>query len=221
MYSFYLGGMKFPITPSELEVKIKGANKTLTLANEGEINFLRTPGLTEVEVDMVVPAFRGYSFSDSYRSPDYYLSQLESMMTSKEPIQFVVSRTSPSGSLLFDTNLKVGIEDYTIKEDAEDNSDLTISISLKQYRSYGTKTVELPKKEKEEEKKTVVKTEPKRETTSKPKTKTYTVKSGDCLWTIAKKYYGNGAQWNKIYNANKGKINNPNLIYPGQVFTIP
>ena len=55
----------------------------------------------------------------------------------------------------------------------------------------------------------------------KPKTKSYTVKKGDCLWNIAKKYYGNGAQYTKIYNANKGKIKNPNLIYPGQVLTIP
>ena len=52
--------------------------------------------------------------------------------------------------------------------------------------------------------------------------KTYTVKSGDCLWNIAKKYYGNGADYTKIYNANKGVIGgNPNLIYAGQVLTIP
>ena len=50
---------------------------------------------------------------------------------------------------------------------------------------------------------------------------TYTVKAGDCLWNIAKKFYGNGAQYTKIYNANKNIIKNPNLIYPGQVLTIP
>lgn len=50
---------------------------------------------------------------------------------------------------------------------------------------------------------------------------TYTVVKGDCLWKIAKKFYGAGAQYTTIYNANKGQINNPNLIYPGQVLTIP
>ena len=60
-----------------------------------------------------------------------------------------------------------------------------------------------------------------RPATNAPQTKTYTVKKGDTLWGIAKKYYGNGAQYTKIYNANKGKIKNPNLIYVGQVFTIP
>lgn len=52
--------------------------------------------------------------------------------------------------------------------------------------------------------------------------KTYTVQSGDCLWRIAQKFYGKGGDYTKIYEANKGTIgSNPNLIYPGQVFTIP
>ena len=38
---------------------------------------------------------------------------------------------------------------------------------------------------------------------------------------IAAKYYGNGADYNKIFNANTDKISNPNLIYVGQVLTIP
>lgn len=49
----------------------------------------------------------------------------------------------------------------------------------------------------------------------------YTVKRGDCLWKIAKKYYGNGALYTKIYNANRDKIKNPNLIYVNQRFIIP
>ena len=51
--------------------------------------------------------------------------------------------------------------------------------------------------------------------------RTYTVKKGDCLWNIAKKFYGNGSAYTKIYDANTNKIANPNLIYLGQVFVIP
>lgn len=51
--------------------------------------------------------------------------------------------------------------------------------------------------------------------------RTYTVKKGDTLWAIAKKFYGNGALYTKIYDANTNQIANPNLIYVGQVFVIP
>lgn len=219
MYSFFIDGMELPIAPQKLTVKIKGNNKTLTLINEGDINFLRAPGLTEITFDAVLPMLGQYSFANGYRRPDSYLNKLERLMTGKEPFRFLVSRVSPSGRLLYDTNMKVSLENYTVTEDATKGPDVTVSITLKQYISYSTKTVTVVKPK--PEKKPVVQQKKKRETSSAPKVKTYTVKSGDCLWNIAKKYYGNGAQYTKIYNANKGKIKNPNLIYPGQVLTIP
>lgn len=48
----------------------------------------------------------------------------------------------------------------------------------------------------------------------------YTVQSGDTLWKIAQKVYGNGALWNKIYADNKASIKDPNKIYAGQVIMI-
>ncbi len=49
----------------------------------------------------------------------------------------------------------------------------------------------------------------------------YTVKSGDSLSKIAKHLYGDANAWHKIYDANRDKIKNPDLIHPGQVLTIP
>lgn len=54
--------------------------------------------------------------------------------------------------------------------------------------------------------------------TTKPKAKTYTVKKGDTLSGIGAKFH---IPWQHIYNANKSKISNPNLIHPGLVLTIP
>ena len=56
---------------------------------------------------------------------------------------------------------------------------------------------------------------------SKSAQRTYTVKKGDCLWNIAKKFYGKGSLYTKIYDANTKKIANPNRIYVGQVLVIP
>ena len=51
--------------------------------------------------------------------------------------------------------------------------------------------------------------------------RTYTVKKGDTLRSIAKSFYGDSSKYTKIYNANKDKISNPNLIKVGQVLVIP
>lgn len=59
-----------------------------------------------------------------------------------------------------------------------------------------------------------------RETTQQQtKDTTYTVKSGDTLWGIAKKFYGDGNQYARLATYNS--IKNPNLIYAGQVLKIP
>lgn len=57
---------------------------------------------------------------------------------------------------------------------------------------------------------------------AEPEMGTYEVVAGDNLWNIAGKgsVYGNPYEWPLIYKANKGKINDADLIYPGQVFDI-
>lgn len=49
----------------------------------------------------------------------------------------------------------------------------------------------------------------------------YTVKSGDSLSKIAKRYYGNAMKYPVLFEANKEIIKDPNLIYPGQVLRVP
>jgi len=49
----------------------------------------------------------------------------------------------------------------------------------------------------------------------------YTVQKGDTLQKVSKKFYGTTKKWNKIFQANKDKLNAPNKIYPGQVIDVP
>lgn len=217
----YLGGVLMPITPSKVKVKINNQNDTLTLINGDEINILKEPGLTDVSFDLLLPQV-SYPFTNGgAQSADYYLSLFERLKTSKEPFQFILNRSMPSGKRLFYTNLTVGMEDYQITDDAEEGFDITVTVSLKQYRHYGTKTVTIQPAPTPAETPTATVEQPQRETSQAPQQTTYTVKSGDCLWNIAKKYLGDGSRYNEIYNLNKDKITNPNLIYTGQVLTLP
>jgi nucleoid-associated protein YgaU len=54
-----------------------------------------------------------------------------------------------------------------------------------------------------------------------PPTGQYTVQAGNSLWVIARKAYGKGLHYTVIFGANKEHIRDPNLIYPGQVITLP
>ena len=51
--------------------------------------------------------------------------------------------------------------------------------------------------------------------------RTYTVVKGDSLSRIAQREYGAAGKWPAIYEANRDQIKDPDLIYPGQVLTIP
>ena len=50
---------------------------------------------------------------------------------------------------------------------------------------------------------------------------TYTVKAGDCLWSIAQEAYGTGTKWGVIYSAKKASVKDPAAIQIGQVLVIP
>lgn len=222
-YDFYLDKCLLPVTPSKLTIKINNANKTVTLINEGEINILKQAKLTDIDFECEIPQVKQpYAvYPSGFKAATYFLDYFEELKTSKKPFQFIVCRQTPNGKKFFNTNMKVTLEDYKITEEAKQGYDLKVKISLKQWREYGTKTVNItiaaskPK----------ASVEPQRAATTSPapsSSQTYTVVKGDCLWNISKKFYGNGSKYTVIYNANKGVIGgNPNLIYPGQVLTIP
>lgn len=222
-YDFYMSKCLLPVTPEKLELKISNQNKTMNLINEGEINILKKPGLTEIEFECTLPQVKyPYAvYKSGFKGADYFLDRFESLKTSEDPFQFIVCRRLPNDKKLFNTNIKVSMEDYKITEDAGDGFDVKVKVKLKQWRDYGTRTISIQIAAA----KPVATVEPQREETASPApatAQTYSVQKGDCLWNIAKRFYGNGAKYTIIYNANRDVVGgNPNLIYPGQVLTIP
>lgn len=223
-YHLFLGSMLYPVTPSKIDVKIKGQNKTLTLINDTVVNVLKNPGLTEISFDLLLPnvpyRFATYDIKYGFRDASFYLAHMEWLKTSKKPFRFLLTRYMPSGRYLFDTNMSVSLENYTIKEDAKQGLDVIVSVTLKQYVEYGTKIVKVLTSD------GTASIEKTRETENSPapsenSVKTHTVTGDDTLWNIAKMYYGDGSKYTLIYEANKDKIANPSVIREGQVLTIP
>lgn len=232
-YNFYFmvdgSLLTFPITPGELTIKSGSNNKVVNLINEGDINILKSPSLTEINFEARFP-MRQYPYAREYKSFQSYFDVFKELKVDKKPFRFVVSRFTPNGVATWGTEYLVALEDLELNENANEGDDVIINFKLKQFKEYGVVTLE--RKPTNNNSSTTVTT-----TTTRPtqttSNKTYKIVSGDCLWNIAKRFYGDGSLWKTIYNANYSAIENDakrhgrssssngHWIYPGLVLTIP
>lgn len=200
-----------PVLPEKLKVTSPGNSDTATVLVLGDILILRKKGLRTVAWDSFFPVNDAPFVTGRITDPVEIVKAIQKARDSLDPVRFLITGTD------LDINVRMGVETFDYEERAGELGDFYYSIKLSEWKNYSPRRIVLPP----EPAKSAQAKEPER-TGKPPKQKTYTVKAGDCLWNIAKKFYGKGSDYTKIYNANKGTIgSNPNLIYPGQVFTIP
>lgn len=219
MYEVYLDDRMLPIPPEKIPIKYSGQNKTMNLMNGEEVNLIQPPGLAEISLDFILPqmSYPAAVWDGSVSSAEDFLDHLRELKESKGPFEFIVIRGGSWARNSFDTCMDVTLEEYKVSDDVKEGIDLVVSVSLKEFRNYGTKIMNFVIQEE-----TAVSTEVSDTRQGEvPPVKTYTVAKGDCLWSIAKKQLGNGARWPEIHNLNKDKISNPNLIHSGQVLNMP
>lgn len=214
-YEVYIDDMLLPIPPQKIPIKYPGQNETATLINGEEINITRPPGLAEISIDVVLPQmnYPCAMWDGSVEDAEEFISRLQDLKESGDTFEFIVIRDS------FDTNMDVTLEDYNVSDDVKEGLDLVVSLTMKEARHYGTKIMNfaiVP----EQPIPAAASPEPERPA-ARPQVKTYAVKSGDCLWNIAKKQLGDGSRWKEIYNLNLDKISSPNLIHAGLVLVMP
>lgn len=202
--------IQLPVLPTSFKVKNGSNNDSVNIAGLGEIIIMQSRPALQFSFSSFFPAakFPGLQVS-SITKPLTLIEKINSWKASKKPIHFIATACG--------IDLYATIENFDYSEEGGDPGTYQYSITLKEYREITVRQVKvnIPKATA-----TVKKEQPRVDNTVQPKT--YTVKSGDCLWNIAKKFYGSGGRCTEIYNANKGVIGgNPNLIYPGQVLTIP
>ena len=218
-YKLYFGGLILPVTPGKIETVINGKNETVTLINEGEVNVLKSPGLTDINIPALLLPVHAYpfaydpiwDFNDTGGQSKYnfgsgswatfWLNKFEEWKVEKRFIQFKLIRTSPDEkTILWATQMDTSLEDYRIVEDAEEQGDdVVVELNLKQYEQWGAKKLKVTGKNKT----------PKPNKPRKPQNKNikkYTIKDGDTLKKIARKFLNDGGLWEKIYKTNKNII---------------
>lgn len=210
--------IRFPILPERIVYTDGDAEfVTYDIMNRGEVAIPTGEGLAAISWESEFlgegrqndPRIRG-----SWRAPKYYHDILKDWKAKKKTITIIV----PGYPFNFDA--------YVSTYSAEAYGpcgDMAYKIEFKEARDITIKTTKAS---------TASSGSTKRTSTEST---TYTIKSGDSLWAIAQKsqIYGDGTQWQKIYNANKDIIestakkygksssNNGWWIYPGVTLTIP
>ena len=146
-YWVFLDVIPLPVSPEKIEITVPNLNKTVTMVDQGEINIIRGKGLKEINFDMLVPSYKypfaNYSFGSF--STSQIIARLEYLKEAGKPVYFIVTRCRNNKPAWW-TNIKVSIEDFTVTEDANNGTDVIISINLKEYREYSTKMAIVTKK---------------------------------------------------------------------------
>lgn len=196
-----------PVNPSELV--ISGGGTTFSdsqVIKGGERTIIGNSMLQGVAFSSFFPRDYDSSYCVKKDIPDPWeaVDKINKWRESGKPVKLLITGT--------DINMYATIRKFDYKEKGGEPGDVYFDIEFKEFKFIKIREVvkETPKVEQQSDR-------PETAVTAN----TYTVVKGDCLWNIAKRFYGSGNQYTKIFDANSPPIQNPNLIYPGQVLTIP
>lgn len=209
-YNNFAEKLTFPVNPPDYKISGGGTDfNDFNVVKGGEATVIGDNKLIEVAFSSLFP--RDYdSFLCEYQEipvPADAVATIERWRKSKWPCRLIITGIN--------INMPVTIRSFNYEERGGEPGDIYFDISFKEFPTIIIREIiQIAKK---------AAAVP---TTARPNlakvANTYTVQSGDCLWNIAKKFYGSGAQYTKIYNANKSIIgNNPALIKSGQKLVIP
>ena len=205
--------LRFPVLPAEYKVSGGRGIETVNINAIGEVDLGGMKELKTVSFSSFFPRNYDPSYCEfrKIKKPIKYIKQIEQMMNSG-PVKIIITGTP--------INFPCRISSFEYEEN-DGTGDISFSITLKEHRkiviSQSSVVAESAAAASED---TASKDTAKREDT-REKPKTYTVKRGDCLSSIARQLTGS-SDWHALYEQNKEIIgSNPNLIKDGTVLVIP
>lgn len=222
MYLFFLSYIPLPITPGALKINGRTLSKTETLISGEEIIINRGHGLRTIEFDCLLQnsrstyPFANYSVGKVYTATTFIVA-FKALIAACQPFQFIVTRISPDGDILFFTNIKCVLGDYTIDEDAfELGQDVRVSIQLKEYLPFSTKTATIKTDDSGQKVATISEN---RDASSFSVPASVTTTSTDTLYNLAKTFTGDSNNLSALADFNG--ITNIFNVPSGTLLNIP
>lgn len=194
--------LTLPVTPDRYPMEAGRAVERLDMAQTGQIALPGLKTLLAETLEFFLPA-RSYPFvtAGAVTRPQYYIDLLTAWSRDANVCRYIVTGT--------EVNLPVLLGPL-VWEEKDGTNDVYCRLPLYEYRYLEEAKVH----------KLTQNAGRSSEAASQPKTANqYIVQKGDCLWTICRRFYGDGSLAYKLATANG--IGSSYLIYPGQVLTLP
>lgn len=213
--------LTLPVNPEEITISASASNTDIDIIGLGKATRKGDPDLPGLKLASFFPAEGSYWYTGV--KPKTCIEFIQKIWNT-DNVNNNVAKIATIG-LPIELNMYFVIDSFDYNHKAGEEEDIYYELSIKKYVPYGAKIIstQLTGLAAARAASTTATNSGQSNSGSANSTvKTYTVVKGDCLWNITKKYTGNGSQWRALYELNKKVIgNNPNLIYPGQVLTIP
>lgn len=209
MYMLYIDQVLFPVAPGKIVTETENENREVELVDGSFITRPGGRGLRRFSFELLLPMseYPFATYEDSFKDGVYFIDELNRIAAENVPVWFDLYRTMPDANKTYLTNIQVVPEKITIVEDASNGMDMLAKVELLEYRNVETKTA------KEKRQTGYTQRESDYELPD-----TYTVKSGDSLWLISKKFFDDGSKY--TYLAQINSIKKPYTIYTGQVLKL-
>ena len=193
--------------PSQVQIERGTDIEVLNTLSAGEVCLIGNPSLARVKIESFFPYnFYGFEKYIGFLKPMEFVEKIKKWQESKRPIRIIITEKS--------VNLATAIESFTYGYN-DATKDIYYSLDLIEYRFLRTKLVQTEIVTKQG---TIINPPATKRAIKEIKSQSYTVKKGDTLYKIAKKFTGNAANYKEIARVNN--IENPNLIKVGQVIKI-
>lgn len=200
-----------PVNPGELSIKTGKMFQTVNIINMGEIDFPHGEKIREISFSSFFPLNydSGYCRCPNIPQPQTAMSQLINWTQSHKPVRLIITGAN------FNSLVLVSANSSTFR--GGEPGDIYYDLTCRTWREAKVRTLTETTFSGGSSSQYV----PPRPDT-RPVPKTYVVKTGDCLYNIAKMYLGNGSKWKQIYDTNKALIGpNPHLINAGMKLVMP